>query len=108
MPSDLENSVRSAAEKVAQYISDAAVMRVDTSYVDISDNTPERATIRPAAQTEIRLDGDSKTIVPMRRAQNGDLEVENELLDIHERNVATTIEYRSRVLSALLGLLQRR
>jgi hypothetical protein len=44
----------------------------------------------------------------MRRAQNGGLEVESELLTIHERNVATTIEYRARVLSALLGLLQRR
>jgi hypothetical protein len=60
MPSDLENSVRAAAEKVAQYIADAAVMRVDTSYVEIGDEVAERALVRPAAQTEIRLDGDSK------------------------------------------------
>ncbi|MGQ9613983.1 MAG: hypothetical protein ACUVSL_04345 [Chloroflexus sp.] len=57
MASELENSIRSAAAKVAAYVADAAVMEVTTSYVVVGPTvTAEDA--RPAAKTVIRLDGD--------------------------------------------------
>lgn len=38
MASELENSIRSAAAKVAAYVADAAVMEVTTSYVVVGDH----------------------------------------------------------------------
>lgn len=105
MPVDLENSVRSAAETVASYVKDAAMMKVETKYIEVG-GAPGEA--RLAASTVIRLDGDSETVVPMRAAANGSLEIDAALLDIHERNVAAAIEYRSKMTAALLNLLQPR
>ncbi len=109
MATELENSIRAAAEKVARYIEDAATMEVKTYYVLVTAReTPNLETERPGAYTMVKLDGDSKTIVPMREAREGGLEIDGPLFAIHERNVNTATEYRSRVLSSLVGLLQQR
>jgi hypothetical protein len=109
MPTELENSIRSAAEKVASYIEDAAAMEVKTFYVLTSATAlPDMETERPGAYTMVKLDGDSKTVVPMREGRDGGLELDGTLFEIHERNVATATEYRSRVLASLIGLLQQR
>lgn len=105
MPVDLENSVRSAAETVAAYVKDAAMMKVETKYIEVGGGASEA---RLAASTVIRLDGDSETVLPMRTGASGSLEVDAALLDIHERNVAAAIEYRSKMTTALLNLLQTR
>lgn len=63
---------------------------------------------KPIAQTVISLDGDSAAIVPMLEVEAGRLEMDADLLDLHQRSVTTTIEYRARILSALLGVLQSR
>ncbi|NJN19530.1 MAG: hypothetical protein HC822_26450, partial [Oscillochloris sp.] len=68
---------------------------------------PNLETERPGAYTQVKLDGDSKTVVPMRKGNNGTLEIDATLFEIHERNVATATEYRARVLNSLIGLLQR-
>ncbi|NTW00320.1 MAG: hypothetical protein HGA19_03325 [Oscillochloris sp.] len=109
MPTELENSIRAAAEKVARYIEDAAVMEVKTFYVLTSaENLPDMDSERPGAYTMVKLDGDSKTVVPMREARDGGLELDGTLFEIHERNVSTATEYRARVLNSLIGLLQQR
>jgi hypothetical protein len=109
MPTELENSIRSAAEKVASYINDASTMEVKTFYVLTSaKDLPNMEVERPGAYTMVKLDGDSKTVVPMREGQDGGLELDGTLFEIHERNVATATEYRSRVLQSLIGLLQQR
>ncbi|MBO9313361.1 hypothetical protein [Chloroflexus sp. MS-G] len=107
MAGELENSIRSAAAKVAAYVADAAVMEVTTSYKVVGPAATTEAE-RPAAKTIIRLDGDCHTTVPMREGPGGMLEVDSGLFEIHQANVATATEYRARVLAALIGLLQRR
>ncbi|NTV63298.1 MAG: hypothetical protein HGA65_07145 [Oscillochloris sp.] len=109
MPAELENSIRAAAEKVARYIEDAAVMEVKTFYVLVTaEALPDMDAERPGAYTVVKLDGDSKTVVPMREARDGGLELDGPLFAIHERNVNTATEYRARVLNSLVGLLQQR
>lgn len=109
MSAELENSIRTAAEKVARYIEDAAEMEVKTFYVLVTAAAlPNMETERPGAYTCVKLDGDSKTVVPMRESRDGSLEIDGPLFAIHERNVNTATEYRARVLQSLVGLLQPR
>jgi hypothetical protein len=109
MASTLDDSIRQAAEKVVQYVNDASEMQVRTFYVltstePLSSIDPER----PGAYTEVKLDGDTKVIVPMRKGREGEMELDETLFAIHERNVAAATNYRAQVLNALIGLLQRK
>lgn len=109
MASNLDDSIREAAAKVRQYVEDAAVMQVRTFYVltgaeDVSKLDGER----PGAFTEVKLDGDSKVVVPMRKGRDETMELDEALFSIHERNVQTATDYRARVLNALISLLQRK
>jgi hypothetical protein len=109
MPSEFETALKNAAASVAKYVQDAAVMTVETKYVEVgpggSANFDEA---RPIARTVIKLDGDSESVAPMRKTEAGTLEVDVALFDLHQQNVATTIEYRARILNALLGTLLTR
>jgi hypothetical protein len=109
MASNLDDSIREAAAQVRKYVEDAAVMQVRTFYVltgaeDVSKLDAER----PGAFTEVKLDGDSKVVVPMRKGRDDSMELDEALFSIHERNVQTATDYRARVLNALIGLLQRK
>ena len=107
MASGLEQSLRNAAAKIAAYVSDVAEMKVETLYVRIGANGPvDFNDARPVAQTRISLDGDSKIVVPLRETEAGRFEIDAELFDLHQRNVASAIEYRARILNALLSALQ--
>jgi hypothetical protein len=109
MASNLDDSMREAAAQVRKYVEDAAVMQVRTYYV--LTGTEELSKLdgeRPGAYTEVKLDGDSKVVVPMRKGRDDTMELDEALFSIHERNVQAATEYRARVLSALIGLLQRR
>jgi hypothetical protein len=109
MAGNLDDSIRAAAEKVRQYVEDAAEMQVSTFYVLTgTGDVSQLATQRPGAYTEVKLDGDSKVVVPMRQGRDGAMELDEALFTIHERNVQAATEYRARVLNALIGLLQRR
>ncbi len=105
MATELENSIKSAAETVAKYVQDIASLTVETCYVQMSSGENLQQA-KPGARTTIRLDGDSQTVIPMRQANTGALEVETALLAIHDKNVANALEYRAKMLSALLGILQ--
>jgi hypothetical protein len=109
MATDLETSVRNAAAQIARYVEDIAEMKVETWSVQVeAASAANFDQAKPAAQTIIKLDGDSKAVIPLRMGQGGALEVDLALLEIHERAVATTIEYRSKILATLIGLLQAR
>lgn len=109
MASDIENSIRTAAEKVAKYVSDVATMTVETKYVEVGvDGNANFEEAKPVARTIIRLDGDSDGVIPMQHAESGRLEVDIDLMNMHQINVTTAIDYRSRLLNALLGVLQTR
>ncbi len=108
MASELEKSLKSAAEKIAQYIDDAATLTVETRAIEIgAEGSPQFDQARAVARSIIRMDGDSATVVPMRPSgKPGQTEVDAALYELHQRNVATAIEYRARILSALLDALK--
>lgn len=109
MANDLENSIRHVMERIARYVEDVATLTVETGYVNLGANADnDFAQAKPAAHSTIRLDGDCQIIVPMETGASGQLEIDASLFALHERNVNTAIEYRARVLDALLSALQNR
>jgi hypothetical protein len=102
MPNELTNSLKLVAEKVAGYVGQVAELSVETKYVEIGANAVNFADALPIASTIIKLDGDCKSVIPVRRAETGALEVDSALFELHQRNVATAIEYRTRMMGALL------
>jgi hypothetical protein len=107
MATDLETSIRAAAEKAAAYVDNIATMTVETRYVKIgADGDADFTQAKPLARTVVKLDGDSEAILPMRASETGALAVDADLLDLHQRNVSTAIEYRARLLDALTGMLK--
>ncbi|MCB0192030.1 MAG: hypothetical protein KDJ65_08810 [Anaerolineae bacterium] len=107
MAKDIETTLRNIAANVASYVKDAAELRVETRYVEIKigeDVATDFDQAQPAAQTIIKLDGDCQTTIPVRAGDEG-LEIDDDLFDVHERNVAAAIEYRASMLKALLSAL---
>jgi hypothetical protein len=107
MANDLENSIRSAAEKVAAYVDSIATMTVETKYVKIGANGDiDFSQARPIARTVIKIDGDSEAILPVHASEGGVLAVDADMLDLHGQNVAIAIDYRAKLLNALIGMLK--
>ena len=106
MASEIENALKEVANKVAQYVKDAAEMSVETKSVEIGGNA-DFSQAKPVARTVIKLDGDCEAVVPLTAGVAG-MTVDTALFDVHQRNVTVAIEYRARLLNALLGALQRR
>jgi hypothetical protein len=106
MASELETALKNAAASVAQYVKDIATMTVETQYVEVGpDGAVDFSQAHPVARTVIKLDGDSQSVVPVRRNEAGVQEVDSGLFELHQQNVTTTIEYRARMLNALLSTL---
>lgn len=106
MANEIENALKNAASRVAKYVNDAAVMQVETNYVLVDkEGAVSFDEAKPIARTVIKLDGDSQSTIPMRLNEVGVLEVDAALFDIHKQNVATTTDYRERILKALLSTL---
>jgi hypothetical protein len=101
MANEFNNALKSAAEKIAKYVDNIATMTVETRYVDLDQKVSFEQAL-PAARTEIRLDGDCATILPVRKNEAGATVVDGDLFDMHQQNVATAIDYRARMMDALL------
>jgi hypothetical protein len=109
MPAELGNALKSASAAVSQYIQDVATMVVETRYIEIdAAQTSGLDQAQLAARTVIRLDGDSQTTVPMRKSAAGGISIDTDLFEIHQRNVSTAIEYRARILGALVALVNQK
>jgi hypothetical protein len=107
MANELESSIRDVASKIVKYVEDIAEMKVETNYVQIgADGTVDYSKAKPAARTTIKLDGDSEVIVPVRQSEAGRFEIDSVLLEIHKGNVTTAIDYRARILNALVSAIQ--
>jgi hypothetical protein len=107
MANELEKTLRSTAAKIAQYVEDAATINVDTSYILVGpDGQGSFDQAKPGIRSVIRLDGDCETILPVQTGQSGQLEVNADMFEIHQQNVETAIEYRARMMSALLDVLK--
>lgn len=101
MPNEFNTALKSAAQKIAKYVDNVATMTVETRFVDLGDTVNFDKAL-PAARTEIRLDGDCATVLPMRKNEVGILSVDGDLYAVHQQNVATAIDYRTRMMDALL------
>jgi len=109
MANELDTALKNVATSIAQYVKDASMMQVETRYVEIGDaGSAEFDNAKPVARTVIKLDGDSETILPMRKNEAGTTVVDSELFELHQENVLTAIEYRSSILNALLSTLSGR
>jgi hypothetical protein len=132
MPADVENALRNITTEIMNYVRGAAELRVETRYVEVTSGEPGAAAASTvaaagdsatadrvrvaelrqqgqlAAVSVISLDGDSVSIVPVRQGASQTLEIDTALLDQHQRHLDSAIEYRSRILNALLSVLQPR
>lgn len=109
MANEIEKILKDAATRVAKYINDVATMQVETKYVLVDkDGSVSFDQAKPIAQTIVKLDGDSQSIIPVRLNEAGGLEVDTALFDVHRQNVGATTDYRARVLNSLLSTFMQR
>ena len=114
MAVEVKETMKEVAAKIKQFVDNAATMTVETWYVEISkdkiqvqDNKAQwRTNAHPVAMTEVKLDGDSVSVVPMRKNAEGAFELDTELLELHERNVKTATDYRAGILNSLVSILK--
>ncbi|MCG3141019.1 MAG: hypothetical protein HDKAJFGB_02183 [Anaerolineae bacterium] len=105
MAEQWEVSVKNAAQKLADALQDAATLTVKTEYVEAA--TAGGAASTPLSlTTEIHLDADSLNSVPVTRVEGVGLQVNQDLYQIHASNVQAAMDYRLRVLNALLDAVQ--
>ncbi len=107
MANEINNALKSAAGKIAKYVEDVATMTVETRYVDLGGTAVDFDKALPAARTEIRMDGDCSTVLPVRKNEAGAFIVDGDLFEMHQQNVATAIDYRTRMMDALLQTLKQ-
>ncbi len=102
MANELEGALKNVATQIAGYVKNAATLTVVTNYVQVgAEGEPHLV-----GKTVIALDGDSQTTVPLRQGSTGALEVDTALFEIHQRSVAAAVDYRARMLAALLEALR--
>jgi hypothetical protein len=105
---DLENALKNIAQKITDYVKDAATLTVETRYVQIGDDrTVDFDQAHPVARTVLKLDGDSFAAVPVQPTEAGRLEADSALFELHQKNVEAAVAYRERILNALVGVLRR-
>jgi len=100
---ELKEALKSAADKIAKYVDDAATMTVETRYVELGSGSDESKLL---ARTIVKLDGDSETILPMKPGPDGSLVVDTAVNEMHQENVQTAIDYRTEILERLLSILK--
>ena len=100
---ELKQALKDAADTIAKYIKDAATMTVETRYIDIGSEFNQS---KPAARTMVKLDGDSETVLPMKKNADGDLVMDTVIHDMHQENVRVAIAYRTEMLERLLAILR--
>jgi hypothetical protein len=106
MANELNSALRTTADRVAKYVENVATLTVITRMVDIQKDGQSFTDAKAAARTIISLDGDSSVDLPMRISDDGSPVVDAALFELHERNVSTAIEYRARMMDALLQTLR--
>jgi hypothetical protein len=106
MATELETSVRSAAQKLANALERATELVVETQWVEVGDEGAiSWDDARPLSKTVITLGGDTTLTIPMTRTEGGSLQHDTELLGLHMRNVQSAIDYRNGLLAGLLTII---
>lgn len=105
MAESWENAVKDTAQKLAEALKDAATLSVKTDYIEAAPPGGQQST-PITLTTTISLDADSVNSVPVVRVEGSGLQVDPALHQIHETNVQAAIDYRMRILNALLDLIK--
>ncbi len=100
--SEIKEALRTAANTVAEYVKDCGVLTVKTHTVEVAAGTAPVL----AASTEIKLDGDNRSVVPAVKTADGKWQIDTALYDLHMQNVQAAIAYRDKMMAAMLGLLR--
>ena len=101
---DLTTALKKAGEDLAKQISDASELQIVTKWVMADENGDvDWATAKPVARTVINLDGDSELIIPMTK-EGGTLIVRQDLLALHETNVANARAYREKLYDMIYNV----
>lgn len=100
---EIKQALKDAADAIAKYVQDAATMTVETRYVEMGGDA-EKAKL--AARTTVKLDGDSESILPMKKSAEGELVVDTVVYEMHQENVQAAIDYRTEMLDRLLTVLR--
>jgi hypothetical protein len=100
---ELKEALKNAADTIAKYVENAATMTVETRYVEMGGDAKDS---KLAARTVVKLDGDSETILPMKKGPDGTLVVDTVINEMHQENVQAAIDYRAEMLEKLLGVLK--
>jgi hypothetical protein len=103
MATELREAIKASAERIVKYVEDVSSMKVETQYVDLGSATPNAAKL--AASSLVSLDGDSQTVVPVQQGAT-QLEVNMSIFEVHQQNVQAAIEYRTKMMNALLTILR--
>jgi hypothetical protein len=105
----IEESVKAAVSRISHYVDDVSTLQVETRYLiigpEVELRTQDVASAFAAAKSEIRIDGDSFTVVPVRMSANGEYVFQEALSQVHDRNVAAAIQYRAEIMMALKDVL---
>lgn len=100
---EVKEALKNVADKIAQYVEDVASMTVETRYVEIGGKADDA---KLAARTVVKLDGDSESIIPMKKGADGILAVDSLVNEVHQQNVQAAINYRAEMLERLLAVLR--
>ena len=100
---EIKEALKNTADQIAKYVADVATMTVETRYIEVGGKTEDA---KLAAQTTIKLDGDSSSVLPMKKGADGALTVDTTLYDVHQQNVKAASDYRAAILNSLLGILR--
>lgn len=103
MANEITQALKNTATKIAEYVDNISTMSVQTNYVLVGGGADAT---QLEAKTVVKLDGDSTNTVPLVKGPDGNVTVDQELFEIHKANVATAVDYRSRMIAALLNALQ--
>lgn len=98
---ELKDALKKAADKVGEYVANAATLTVKTNTVEVGSGKPEVL----AASTVIGFDGDNTTVLPTVTNAEGKIEVNGVLYDIHMQNVQAAIDYRQKIIDSVIGIL---
>jgi hypothetical protein len=99
---DLVQALRQAGQELARQISDASALQVQTFFTVVGENTEPVL----VASTKIELDGDTETVVPLKR--EGDTLVRDlDLLELHQTSVENAIAYRDKLVDQILDIARQ-
>ena len=98
---EIKEALKNVADEVAKYVKDAATLTVETQTVEVGK------TDKPAlaARSVIKLDGDNTTTLPTIKNEAGKAEVDPVIYEIHMQNVQAAIDYRGRIIEAVIEVL---